>query len=74
MIVGGFPAFFKYRAFLILTFSISSLGFLLMRRSFQDLDKLQTLLLADGETEAQTLMAADMLPDTGLPGSGQECP
>lgn len=61
--MGCFSTFFKYRAFLILTFSFSSLGFLLMGGSFQDLDKLQTLHLADGETEAQTLMTADLLPD-----------
>lgn len=61
--MGCFLAFFKYRASLILT-SFSSLGFLLMGGSFQDLDKLQTLHLADGETEAQASMAADLLPDS----------
>lgn len=32
-----------------------------MGGSFRDLSKLQTLPLADGETEAQALMAADLV-------------
>lgn len=52
------------------------LDVLLMGGSFRDLDKPRTLAFAVGETETQTFMAADLLPDfdiTGLLDPGQEC-
>lgn len=57
------PPLFEYRAFSIFTLSFSPLGYSINGGSFQDFGKLQTFPLAEGETEALTLMAADLLPD-----------